>query len=84
MKHVILASTCIDPQKPAPCITAIGYNGAQLWQNGMIFLKMIWRIMQDDYMFLEIECAEGFVGAELLASTLEKAWLGLHIQVRFT
>ncbi|KAF7133078.1 hypothetical protein RHSIM_Rhsim09G0032600 [Rhododendron simsii] len=48
--------SAIYPQKPAPCITAIGYNGAQLWQN------------------------EGFVGAELLASTLEKAWLGLHIQ----
>lgn len=60
--HISAGSTdaenfsAIYPQKPAPCITAIGYNGAQLWQNG------------------------GFVGAELLASTLEKAWLSLHIQ----
>ncbi|KVH90906.1 Ubiquitin supergroup, partial [Cynara cardunculus var. scolymus] len=43
-----------NPQKPAPCITAIGYNGVQLWQN------------------------EGFVSAEVLVSTLEKAWLSLH------
>ncbi|XP_023004994.1 plant UBX domain-containing protein 11 isoform X1 [Cucurbita maxima] len=46
----------IYPQKSVPCITAVGYNGIQLWQN------------------------EGFVGAEVLASNLEKAWLGLHIQ----
>ena len=26
-----------DPQKSAPCITAIGYNGVQLWQSGMVF-----------------------------------------------
>lgn len=46
----------IYPQKSVPCITAIGYNGARLWQN------------------------EGFVAAETLASNLEKAWFGLHIQ----
>ncbi|XP_038884781.1 plant UBX domain-containing protein 11 [Benincasa hispida] len=46
----------IYPQKSVPCITAVGYNGIQFWQN------------------------EGFVGAEVLASNLEKAWLGLHIQ----
>ncbi|XP_059653929.1 plant UBX domain-containing protein 11 isoform X2 [Cornus florida] len=46
----------IYPQKSVPCITAIGYNGIQLWQN------------------------EGFVSAEILASSLEKAWLSLHIQ----
>jgi len=44
------------PQKSIPCITAIGYNGVQVWQN------------------------EGFVSAEDLASSLEKAWLSLHIQ----
>lgn len=27
------------------------------------------------------ECSEGFVSAEVLASSLEKAWLSLHIQV---
>ncbi|XP_004140870.1 plant UBX domain-containing protein 11 isoform X2 [Cucumis sativus] len=46
----------IYPQKSVPCITAVGYNGIQLWLN------------------------EGFIGAEVLASNLEKAWLGLHIQ----
>ncbi|CAN6722918.1 unnamed protein product [Malus baccata var. baccata] len=48
--------SAIYPQKSVPCITAIGYNGVQLWQN------------------------EGFLSAEALASSLEKAWLGLHIQ----
>ncbi|XVE84569.1 hypothetical protein DITRI_Ditri17bG0023600 [Diplodiscus trichospermus] len=46
----------IYPQKSVPCITAIGYNGVQVWQS------------------------EGFVSAEILASSLEKAWLSLHIQ----
>ncbi|GMP86447.1 hypothetical protein CsSME_00039221 [Camellia sinensis var. sinensis] len=48
--------SAIYPQKSIPCITAIGYNGLQLWQN------------------------EGFVSADILASSLEKAWLSLHIQ----
>ncbi|KAK6930605.1 UBX domain [Dillenia turbinata] len=48
--------SAIYPQKSAPCITAIGYNGIQVWQS------------------------EGFVSTENLASSLEKAWLGLHIQ----
>ncbi|ONI29245.1 hypothetical protein PRUPE_1G189300 [Prunus persica] len=48
--------SAIYPQKSIPCITAIGYNGVQIWQN------------------------EGFVSAEVLASSLEKAWLGIHIQ----
>ncbi|KAK1435265.1 hypothetical protein QVD17_01026 [Tagetes erecta] len=60
--HIIEGSTdaaqfsALYPQKLAPCITAIGYNGVQVWQN------------------------EGFVNAEVLASTLEKAWLSLHVQ----
>ncbi|KAI7739014.1 hypothetical protein M8C21_030547 [Ambrosia artemisiifolia] len=60
--HILEGSTdaaqfsAIYPQKPAPCITAIGYNGIQVWQN------------------------EGFVSAEVLASTLEKSWLSLHVQ----
>ncbi|KAL0322728.1 UNVERIFIED_CONTAM: Plant UBX domain-containing protein 11 [Sesamum angustifolium] len=45
-----------NPQHSAPCITAIGYNGVQLWQK------------------------EGFVSADVLASSLEKAWLSLHVQ----
>ncbi|KAJ4723171.1 plant UBX domain-containing protein 11 [Melia azedarach] len=45
----------IYPQNSNPCITAIGYNGIQVWKTG-------------------------FVSAELLASSLEKAWLSLHIQ----
>ncbi|MBA0624789.1 hypothetical protein Godav_010078 [Gossypium davidsonii] len=45
-----------DPQKSVPCITAIGYNGVQVWQS------------------------EGSISAEVLASSLEKAWLSLHIQ----
>ncbi|KAL5539526.1 hypothetical protein UlMin_045181 [Ulmus minor] len=48
--------SAIYTQKSIPCITAIGYNGVQLWQN------------------------EGFVSAEVLASSLEKVWLSLHIQ----
>ncbi|BFG15702.1 hypothetical protein CerSpe_019760 [Prunus speciosa] len=48
--------SALYPQKSIPCITAIGYNGVQIWQN------------------------EGFVSAEVLASSLEKAWLGIHIQ----
>ncbi|XWS09290.1 hypothetical protein CRYUN_Cryun40dG0073100 [Craigia yunnanensis] len=48
--------SAIYPQKSVPCITAIGYNGVQVWQS------------------------EGFVSAEGLASSLEKAWLSLHIQ----
>ncbi|KAG8481255.1 hypothetical protein CXB51_026066 [Gossypium anomalum] len=48
--------SAIYPQKSIPCITAIGFNGVQAWQN------------------------EGFVSAEVLASSLEKAWLSLHIQ----
>lgn len=51
--------SAIYPQRPAPCITAIGYNGIQLWQN------------------------EGFLIADVLASSLEKAWLSLHIQETF-
>ncbi|XVF29284.1 hypothetical protein REPUB_Repub15cG0107600 [Reevesia pubescens] len=46
-----------DPQKSVPCITAIGYNGVQVWQSGT-----------------------GFVSAEVLASSLEKAFFSLHIQ----
>nr|GLL41526.1 plant UBX domain-containing protein 11 isoform X1 [Ipomoea trifida] len=48
--------SALYPQKAAPCITVIGYNGIQLWQH------------------------EGFVAADVLASSLEKAWLSLHIQ----
>ncbi|KAG2726104.1 hypothetical protein I3760_01G097000 [Carya illinoinensis] len=48
--------SALYPQKSVPCITAIGYNGVQVWQN------------------------EGFVGPEDLASSIEKAWLSLHIQ----
>ncbi|KAL0366664.1 UNVERIFIED_CONTAM: Plant UBX domain-containing protein 11 [Sesamum radiatum] len=48
--------SAIYPQHSAPCITAIGYNGVQLWQK------------------------EGFVSADVLASSLEKAWLSLHVQ----
>ncbi|KAG8375942.1 hypothetical protein BUALT_Bualt09G0011400 [Buddleja alternifolia] len=48
--------SAIYPQHSAPCITAIGYNGVQLWQK------------------------EGFVSADILASSLEKAWLNLHFQ----
>ncbi|CAK9171276.1 unnamed protein product [Ilex paraguariensis] len=60
--HILGGSTdaaqfsALYPQKSVPCITAIGYNGVQLWQK------------------------DGFVSAEDLASSLEKAWLGLHIQ----
>ncbi|KAK4744001.1 hypothetical protein SAY87_010313 [Trapa incisa] len=46
----------IYPQKCVPCITAVGYNGVQIWQH------------------------EGFIDSESLASSLEKAWLSLHIQ----
>lgn len=35
-KNCILASISTDPQKSVPCITAIGYNGARVWQNGII------------------------------------------------
>ncbi|PIN21715.1 Ubiquitin regulatory protein UBXD2 [Handroanthus impetiginosus] len=48
--------SAIYPQRSAPCITAIGYNGVLLWQS------------------------EGFVSADVLASSLEKAWLSLHVQ----
>ncbi|GER45695.1 Ubx domain-containing [Striga asiatica] len=48
--------SAIYPQHSVPCITAIGYNGVQLWKN------------------------EGFVSADVLASSLEKAWLSLHVQ----
>ncbi|KAK9289004.1 hypothetical protein L1049_017475 [Liquidambar formosana] len=60
--HILEGSTeaahfsAIYPQKSVPCITVVGYNGVQLWQN------------------------EGFVSADILASSLEKAWLSLHIQ----
>lgn len=30
-----------DPQKAAPCITVIGYNGIQLWQHGEFYLFAI-------------------------------------------
>ncbi|KAL4290577.1 hypothetical protein GQ457_14G000180 [Hibiscus cannabinus] len=56
MRQQFLASICIDPQKSVPCLTAIGFNGVQVWQS------------------------EGLVSAEILASSLEKAWLSLHIQ----
>ncbi|KAL5849176.1 hypothetical protein ACOSQ4_007189 [Xanthoceras sorbifolium] len=46
----------IYPLKSVPCITAIGYNGVQVWKS------------------------EGFISAEVLTSSLEKAWLSLHIQ----
>ncbi|XP_074341441.1 plant UBX domain-containing protein 11 isoform X2 [Apium graveolens] len=47
--------SAIYAQKSPPCITVIGYNGLQLWQNGLL-------------------------SAEVLASSLEKAWLNLHLQ----
>ncbi|KAJ0778584.1 putative Thioredoxin-like superfamily [Helianthus annuus] len=43
--HILEGSTdaaqfsAIYPQKPAPCITAIGYNGVQVWQNGKFTTK---------------------------------------------
>ncbi|KAL7124364.1 hypothetical protein ABFS83_14G043600 [Erythranthe nasuta] len=48
--------SAIYPQQSAPCITAIGYNGVQLWQK------------------------DSFISADVLASSLEKAWLSLHVQ----
>ncbi|XP_027117279.1 plant UBX domain-containing protein 11-like isoform X1 [Coffea arabica] len=48
--------SAIYPQKSAPCTTAVGYNGVQLWQY------------------------EGFVAADALSSSIEKAWLSVHIQ----
>lgn len=32
-----------DPQKSVPCITAIGFNGVLLWQNGMVSLSTLLR-----------------------------------------
>lgn len=32
-----------DPQKSVPCITAIGFNGVLLWQNGMVLLSTLLR-----------------------------------------
>ena len=90
----LLASVGTDPQKSAPCITAIGYNGVNLWQNGMVFLWsgniviplfILENHNRQSTNFSQIELilhsAEGFVGADILASSLEKAWLSLHIQV---
>jgi len=34
-----LHQSVTDPQKSIPCITAIGYNGVQVWQNGMMFIS---------------------------------------------
>ncbi|KAL3829233.1 hypothetical protein ACJIZ3_018035 [Penstemon smallii] len=48
--------SAIYPQISYPSITAIGYNGARLWQK------------------------EGYIAADALASSLEKAWLSLHVQ----
>ncbi|KAL8487426.1 hypothetical protein ACS0TY_023919 [Phlomoides rotata] len=48
--------SAIYPQPSVPCITAVGFNGVQLWQK----------------------C--DFVDADVLASSLEKAWLSLHLQ----
>ncbi|CAM8986349.1 unnamed protein product [Rhodiola kirilowii] len=48
--------SAIYPQTSVPCITVIGYNGVQIWQN------------------------EGFVTAETLQSTIDKAWLSLRLQ----
>lgn len=42
--------SALYPQKLAPCITAVGYNGVLLWQHG------------------------GFVDADILSSSLKKAW----------
>lgn len=80
-----------DPQKSVPCITAIGYNGVQVWQNGMTSnLKLCFWLefrtthnhVLNMWLFsLLNKLTEGFVGPEDLASSLEKAWLSLHIQV---
>ncbi|KAL6526681.1 hypothetical protein OROGR_015771 [Orobanche gracilis] len=48
--------SALYPQHSAPCITAIGYNGVQIWQKA------------------------GFVSADVLAFSLEKAWFSLYIQ----
>lgn len=90
-----LASILTDPQKSAPCITAVGYNGVQLWQNGKLTTIdstfVFWvQFLGQPFVLLNLlffclvllnQWAEGFVSAEVLASTLEKAWLSLHVQV---
>ncbi|XP_019071220.2 plant UBX domain-containing protein 11 isoform X2 [Solanum lycopersicum] len=69
--HILEGSTdarnfsALYPQEAIPCITVIGYNGVQLWQHGMDQLNLMFG---------------GFVSAENLASSLEKAWLSLHVQ----
>lgn len=37
-KKASLNKLVTDPQKSVPSIAAIGYNGVQLWQSGMIFI----------------------------------------------
>ncbi|XP_015088298.1 plant UBX domain-containing protein 11 isoform X2 [Solanum pennellii] len=69
--HILEGSTdarnfsALYPQEAIPCITVIGYNGVQLWQHGMDQLNLMFG---------------GFVSADNLASSLEMAWLSLHVQ----
>ncbi|KAM7256743.1 hypothetical protein ACFE04_012484 [Oxalis oulophora] len=53
--------SAIYPQKSVPCITAVGYNGVQVWQS-------------------DASLSSTELSPEDLASSLEKAWLSLHIQ----
>lgn len=77
----------VDPYSSVPCIAAIGFSGTQVWKNGKslcnfrCILHVIEKQTYSDLVFFPSTFLEGFIAAEDIASSLEKAWLGLHIQV---
>lgn len=53
---MFLASTSTDPQKSAPCITAVGYNGVQLLQNdGFIDAETLATNLQKAWLSLHLQ-----------------------------
>lgn len=60
--HILEGSTeashfsAIYPQKPAPCITVIGYNGVQLWQNeGFVAAEILASNLEKTWLSLHIQ-----------------------------
>jgi hypothetical protein len=45
-KHISLTQAVTDPQKSVPSITAIGFHGVQVWQNGMLFIFKLETLFQ--------------------------------------
>ncbi|KAJ6825041.1 plant UBX domain-containing protein 11 isoform X2 [Iris pallida] len=80
-----LQFSAIYPQKSVPSITAVGYNGAMLWQHGR---NTCLTYLQDCQYFglstlavpYVFKFAEGYISAKDFVGAIEKTWASLHFQ----